>query len=195
MQESLGESFSIESMQQWGSVHVFELDFLKHKALIPQAGRFPALIPASQISCMSCQQTWVDQWIYPLWPLVRGSKSSAADSRPFLRGTMISITIYFQTQRHGEKSCGALHLASSVVAIVGKEQNETSWGLNPSCTCTNYAIYAKNAKNAIYIKYVLDFTLVTVLATAVGAVTFVTTTVQLRLRLKLICLNKMQMLR
>ena len=41
---------------------------------------FSALMSGSLISCMSCQQTWADQWIYPLWSLYRGGKSLAAKS-------------------------------------------------------------------------------------------------------------------
>ena len=62
---------------------------LKQEALIP--AWFSALIPASQISCMSCQQIWADRWIYPLWQQNSISKSSAADLRPFLTGTMVSV--------------------------------------------------------------------------------------------------------
>ena len=71
-----------------------------------------ALILVSQFSCMSCLETWADKWIFPLWPLDRGSESSGADPRPFLRCKVISfpvcnsirVLIYFQTHLHGEKS-------------------------------------------------------------------------------------------
>ena len=52
----------------------------------------------------------------------------------------------------------------------------TSLGVNPSCTCTHYAIYAKKTKNAIYVQYVPEITLVMALVMAVatvGAITFV----------------------
>ena len=51
-----------------------------------------------------------------------------------------------------------------LVAIVGKEQNGTSLGVNPSCRCTHYAIiaiYANYAKNAIFFQFVQEITLVT----------------------------------
>ena len=48
-----------------------------------------------------------------------------------------------------------------LAGIVGKEWNGFNGtsplaGLNPFCTCTHYAIYANYAKNAVYIKYVLN---------------------------------------
>ena len=49
-------------MQQGDAVHVYELDFLKHEALIPQAAWFSSLIHAPQISCVSCQKRCADQW-------------------------------------------------------------------------------------------------------------------------------------
>ena len=84
------------------------------------------------------------------------------------------------------------------VAIVGQERDGMSRGVNPSCTCKNYARYANYAKkNAIYIKYIKyirELTLVTALVTAVGVVTLGTTAVELRLRLTMFCSYKMQIL-
>ena len=60
-----------------------------------------------------------------------------------------------------------------LVAIVGKEQNGTSWGVNPSCLCTQYAIYANYAKMQFMFN-VPEITRVTALVTAVGAVTLMT---------------------
>ena len=61
-----------------------------------------------------------------------------------------------------------------LVAIVGKEQNGTPWGVNLSCTCTHYTMYANYAINALYVQYVPELTLATALVTAVGAVTLMT---------------------
>ena len=56
-------------MQKWDAVRVYELDFLKHKALIPQAAWFSVLIPASQISCMSCKICWILSFCCLCWIL------------------------------------------------------------------------------------------------------------------------------
>ena len=100
---------------------------------------------------MSWHQTWADQWIYPTWALDWGSKRSAADPCPVFLVSMISVTLArtclqseFQfTSKHNFKERNHVepciwdeffHLGSKLLAIVGKVQNGTFWGKNPSCT-------------------------------------------------------------
>ena len=131
---------------------------------------------------MSCQQTWAERWIYALWPLDSSSKGWSQSISHWHHDFSnngrdlfaILVLIYFQTQLHQMESCGFLHLAWVFSLcwspLLAKSRTERLEGRILS-VYVHIKQYAKNAKNAIYVQYVLEITLVTALVTAVGAVT------------------------